>query len=367
MQFIDLVQQYEGYKAKIDAAVLGVLQHGQYINGPEVHCLETALAHYVGVSDCIGVSSGTTALQVALMALDLQPGDEVITTPFSFFATTGVLLLLGIRPVYVDIEPETYNIDVQKIEQAITSKTRAILPVNLYGHPADFSAISAIATKYDLPVIEDAAQSFGAEYHGKKSCALTTIGCASFFPSKPLGAYGDAGACFTNDPEIARKIRSLINHGQVARYSHEYVGINGRIDTLQSAILLEKFAFFPEEIQLRRDLFNRYTQYLPETVRKPCVKPGVLSAHAQYTIEVEARDQVVEFLAQKGIPTAIHYPKGLHQQAAMQNLFGEASSYPVTERAAARVLSLPFYPGLPEAALNQVVEAIRAIPKTFLE
>ena len=356
MKFIDLQAQYQQYRVDIDAAIQRVLDHGQYINGPEIRQLEAQLADYVGVKHCIGNASGTTAIQIALMALGVGPGDEVITTPFSFFATAEVIILLGAKPVYVDIDLRTYNIDPVGIETAITSKTKAIMPVNLYGQPADFDAINAIAAKYNLPVIEDAAQSLGAIYKGRRSGGLSTIACTSFFPSKPLGCYGDGGACFTNDSALAEKIRMIVDHGQSARYQHTMIGINGRLDTIQAAVLLQKLKHLQKEVDLRQVVAETYSRYLSDEVAKPYIESHNVSAYAQYTIQVERREALREALNAGGIPTAVHYPKGLHQQAA--SALPETVSYPLTEKASERVVSLPFYPGMPTAVIQQVSEAV---------
>ncbi len=357
MKFIDLDKQYQLYKSAIDSAIQRVLDHGQYIQGPELEELDQKLASLVGVKHCISLSSGTTALQVALMALNIQPGDEVITTPFSFFATAEVILLLGAKPVYVDIDLKTYNMDPALIEAAITQKTKAIIPVSLYGQCADYDVINAIAAKYQLPVIEDAAQSIGGTYKGRLSCGLTTIGCTSFFPSKPLGAYGDAGACFTNDDQLADKMRSIINHGQQGRYHHVDIGINGRCDTLQAAILLAKLPHLAEEIRLRQQVAAWYDAALADKVTTPYIEAHNISAYAQYTIAVENRQSLQQALAAQGIPTAVHYPKGLHQQPAMLGL-EESQSFPNTEQAAQQVLSLPFYPFMEKALVDKVASAV---------
>ena len=292
------------------------------------------------------------------MALDIQPGDEISTTPFSFFATAEVIALLGAKPIFVDIDSITYNIDPALIEGAITAKTKAIMPVSLYGQCADMDAINAIAARHQLPVIEDAAQSFGATYRGKRSCSLTTIGCTSFFPSKPLGAYGDGGACFTNDPELALRMKEIRLHGQSERYVHTRLGINGRLDTFQAAVLLEKMAIFPEEIELRQQVAARYAEMLPENIRKPVILAGYQSVFAQYTIEVNDRHQTQEALQQRGIPTAVHYPLGLHQQPILQKMFPHEQSFPNTEYAARRVMSLPMHPYLTEVDQQKIVVAL---------
>ncbi len=364
MKYIDLQKQYKRFKPDIDAAIQAVLDHGQFIMGPEVRELEDRLADYVGVSYCIGLSSGTTALQVALMALDVGPGDEVITTPFSFFATAEVIMLLGAKPIYVDIDPKTFNLNPTLIEAAITAKTKVIMPVSLYGQTADFDMINEIAARYHLSVIEDAAQILGGTYKGRPSGGLSTIGCASFFPSKPLGCYGDGGACFTNDDALAEKIRLIINHGQKARYEHTMFGINGRLDSIQAAVLLAKLNYLPEEITLRQTVADQYKRYLSDHVITPYVAPDNVSAYAQYTIQVDDRDVLKAALAEQGIPTAVHYPKGLHQQPACVS--GDVACYPVVEAAAQRVLSLPFYPYMDEDDIRLVAENICCIQTDVL-
>ncbi len=356
MKFIDLQTQYKKYKKDINAAIQRVLDHGQYIHGPEIQEFEAQLANYVGVKYCIGNASGTVALQIALMALDIQPGDEIITTPFSFFATAEVILLLGAKPVYVDIDPRTYNISPTAIEAAITPRTKVIMPVSLYGQPADFDAINEIAMQYHIPVVEDAAQSLGATYKGRHSGSLSVIACTSFFPSKPLGCYGDGGACFTNDQELAQKMRRLIDHGQGKRYDHIMIGINGRLDTIQAAILLQKLKYFQEEIVLRQKVAKEYSRYLSNDIILPYIEPYNMSAYAQYTIEVDHRDTVRALLKESGIPTAVHYPKGLHQQPAIH--MDQYVFCPVTENASNRVLSLPFYPNLSKKMLQCIANEV---------
>lgn len=360
MQFIDLQAQYQRRKAKIDAAIARVLSHGSYLFGPEITKLESQLADYVGVKHCVALSSGTTALQVALMALDIQPGDEVITTPFSFFATAEVIYLLGAKPVYVDIEPISYLLDSTKLEAAITDKTKAIVPVSLYGQCADMDAINAIAKRHQIPVIEDAAQSFGATYKGKKSCGLSELACTSFFPSKPLGAYGDAGACFTDDDQLADRMRAIINHGQEGRYNHVMLGINGRIDSIQAAVLIEKLAMFDDEVVARQAVAVLYEKHLPKNLKAPFVAPYNTSVYAQYTIQVDDREFVQKTLSDANIPTAVHYPVGLHQQPFVTQQH-EALSFPMTEYSAKRVMSLPFYPFMPQDDVVTVCEALSAI------
>ncbi|WP_133129586.1 DegT/DnrJ/EryC1/StrS family aminotransferase [Legionella yabuuchiae] len=361
MQFIDLKAQSNRIEHRLIERFKTVLNHGAFIMGPEIAELEQSLAKYVGVEYALAVSSGTDALLMALMALGVKAGDEVITTPFSFFATAEVIALLGAKPVFVDINESTYNIDVSKIEAAITNKTKAIMPVSLYGQCADFDEINAIANQYNLPVIEDGAQSFGATYKGQQSCGLTTIGCTSFFPSKPLGCYGDGGACFTNDAELARRMNEIRTHGQSKRYYHTSLGINGRLDTIQAAILLEKLALFPEEVQLRQEVAQRYQTLLPKEIKKPSVLAHNRSVYAQYTIEVSNREDVQSKLHDRGIPTAVHYPVGLHEQPIFKSLYPGEQSFPNTEHAASRVMSLPMHPYLTLDEQKKVCTALEAV------
>lgn len=358
MQFIDLKTQSHRIEDKVMARIKAILDHGAYIMGPEVEQLEQQLAKFVGVEHALAVASGTDALLIALMAVGVTHGDEVITTPFSFFATAEVIALLGAKPVFVDIDPENYNMLPNAIEQCITAKTKAIMPVSLYGQCADFDAINAVAEKYNLPVIEDGAQSFGATYKGRRSCGLTTIGCTSFFPSKPLGCYGDGGACFTNDPELARRMLEIRLHGQSKRYYHTSLGINGRMDTIQAAILLEKLAIFEEEIESRQKVAKCYEKWMPKTIKTPKVEAHNLSVYAQYTIEVDEREALQKALSERGIPTAVHYPLGLHQQPIFKELYPEDTSYPVTERAGQRVMSLPMHPYLSEADQQKICQIL---------
>ena len=354
MQFIDLQAQYQKHKKQIDAAISRVLNHGQYLMGPEIEILESQLAEYVGVKHCVSMSSGTTALHIALMALNIGPGDEVITTPFSFFATAEVIYLVGATPVYVDIDPVTYLLNPAQLEAAITDRTKAIMPVSLYGQCADMDAINAIAKRHRIPVIEDAAQSLGANYKDRKSCALSDIACTSFFPSKPLGGYGDSGACFTNDDELAHRMRLIMNHGQKSRYNHVAIGMNGRMDTIQAAVLLEKLAIFDEEIEMRQQVARFYQNALPEFLLPPVVLPHNKSVFAQYTVQVDQRERVQKALSEAGIPTAVHYPVGLHQQPVVLASSAARMSFPVTEQCAKRVLSLPFHPYLQEETVKEI-------------
>ena len=353
IEFIDLKAQQARLKDKIEAGIQNVLTHGQYILGPEVKELEEKLAAYVGAKYCITCANGTDALQIAQMAFGIGPGDEVITPGFTYIATAETVAILGATPVYVDVNPKTYNLDVEQLEAAITPRTKAIIPVSLYGQCADFDAINAIASKYNIPVIEDAAQSFGATYKGRKSCNLTTVACTSFFPSKPLGCYGDGGAIFTNDDELAKVIRQIARHGQDRRYHHIRVGMNSRLDTLQAAILLPKLEILDEEMQARQRVAETYTKLFNEAGvnTTPCIEAHNQSAWAQYTIQVENRDDVQAKLKEQGIPTAVHYPIPLNKQPAVANA---NVSLPVGDAIAERVMSLPMHPYL----LNENIKLI---------
>jgi UDP-2-acetamido-2-deoxy-ribo-hexuluronate aminotransferase len=366
MDFIDLKTQYRRIKPSVDARIARVLDHGQYILGPEVLELEQKLADYVGTRHCIAASSGTDTLLIALMALGIGPGDEVITVPFTFFATGEMIALAGAKPVFVDIDSRTYNMDPSKIEAAITPRTKAIMPVSLYGQCADFEAINAIACGNNLPVIEDGAQSFGAMHHGKRSCGLSLIGSTSFFPSKPLGGYGDGGALFTNDDSLARLMREIRVHGQDRRYHHPRLGLNGRLDSIQAAVLLAKMETFDDEVAARIRLGARYSELLlqafadrPGAIRVPHVEPFNTSVYAQYTIEVENRDVFETRMKELGVPTAVHYPIALHLQPVFAHLGLGAGRFPVSEAAASRVISLPMHPYLTDEQQLKVVRAVR--------
>ena len=358
MQFIDLVAQQVRIREKIDAGIQAVLNHGQYILGPEVSELEEKLAAFTGVKHCITCANGTDALQIAQMAFGIGPGDEVITPGFTYIATAETVALLGAKPVYVDVCPKTYNLDPQKLEAAITSKTKAIIPVSLYGQCADLDAINAIANKYGIPVIEDAAQSFGATYKGKKSCNLSTVATTSFFPSKPLGCYGDGGAIFTNDYELAKVLRQIARHGQDRRYHHIRVGVNSRLDTLQAAILLPKLEILEDEMQARQRVAETYTKLFNEAgiSTTPFVETHNQSAWAQYTIQVENRDEVQAKLKEQGIPTAVHYPIPLNKQPAVAD---SNAVLPIGNAVAERVMSLPMHPYLELANQFSIVEALK--------
>jgi UDP-2-acetamido-2-deoxy-ribo-hexuluronate aminotransferase len=360
IQLHNLKAQYARLKDPINARMQKVLDHGQFIMGPEVAELEQRLAKFVGVKHCVGVCDGTTAMMIAMMALGIKPGDEVITTPFTFMATGEMIALLGAKPVFVDIDPETYNLDPALIEKAITPKTRAILPVSLYGQCADFDAINAVAAKHKLPVIEDAAQSFGATYKGRRSGALSTIATTSFFPTKPLGCYGDGGACFTDDDALAKLMAQIRVHGQSKRYYHPIIGMNGRLDTLQAAVLLAKLDTLEEELAARGRIGTRYTKKLAGAVKTPFIAPHNVSVYAQYTILVENRDQVQAKLKDQGIPTAVHYPMPLNLQPAFASLGQGEGTFPKSDYAAKRVMSLPMDAFLDEATQDRIVAAVRA-------
>ncbi|MDG2942041.1 DegT/DnrJ/EryC1/StrS family aminotransferase [Exercitatus varius] len=357
MEFIDLNAQQQRIKAQIDAGIQKVLAHGKYILGPEVAELEEKLAAYVGAKYCISCANGTDALQIAQMALGIGAGDEVITPGFTYIATAETVALLGAKPVYVDVDPKTYNIDAAKLEAAITPRTKAIIPVSLYGQCADFDAVNAVAQKYNLPVIEDAAQSFGASYKNRKSCNLTTIACTSFFPSKPLGCYGDGGAIFTNDDELAKVIRQVARHGQDRRYHHIRVGVNSRLDTLQAAILLPKLAILDDEISARQRVAENYTRLFNQAGinSTPFIEAHNQSAWAQYTIQVGNRAEVQEKLKTLGIPTAVHYPIPLNKQPAVAD---SRINLPVGDLIAERVMSLPMHPYLTSEEQQKIVQSL---------
>jgi UDP-2-acetamido-2-deoxy-ribo-hexuluronate aminotransferase len=360
--FIDLKTQYQALHSSINSRIQAVLDHGQYIMGPEVKELEEQLARYTGSKHCVTVASGTEALLISLMALGIGPGDEVITTPFTFVATAEVIVLLGAKPIYVDIEPDTCNIDPRGIEAKITARTKAIIPVSLYGQTAHMDEINAIAKRHgDIPVIEDAAQSFGAEYKGRKSCNLSTIGCTSFFPSKPLGCYGDGGAIFTNDDAIAQACREIRVHGQAKRYVHTRIGVGGRMDTLQCAIVLAKMERLDWEIERRLAIGARYNALMDQAgIPRVQQRSDRTSVYAQYTIFVDDREAVQGALSARGVPTAVHYPVPLNAQPAYAHLCC-VDCTPVSQQVAPRVMSLPMGPDLTEDAQHAIVDALTSI------
>lgn len=361
MQFIDLKKQYLFIDEDVKKRLEAVLEHGLYIMGPEVAELETTLAEYVNAKHCVAVSNGSDALLMALMALGVGPGDEVITTPFTFIAPSSMTHLLGATPVFVDIDPSTYNLNPEHIEAAITERTKAILPVDLYGQCANYTEINAIAKRHHLPVIADAAQSFGASHHGVKAGALADITCTSFFPSKPLGGYGEGGAVFTNDDALFEKLESVRNHGQEGRYHHVRLGINGRLDSMQAAVLLSKMTIFENEINLRQQVAAYYKQYLSPSLKTPVIKEGNISAFAQYTIEVDNRDAFCSAMQEKGVPTAVHYPAPLHQQPLFVDSNKVQTPLPCAEKAAKHVVSLPFYPYLEEEEVKLIAETVNEV------
>jgi UDP-2-acetamido-2-deoxy-ribo-hexuluronate aminotransferase len=358
MEFIDLKEQYRRYKAEIDGRMQRVLDHGQFIMGPEIAELERMLSDYVGVDHCISVASGTDSLEIALRALGVGAGDEVITVPFTWISSAEVIGLVGAKPVFVDIEAETYNINPDLIEAAITPRTKALLCVNLFGQMADYGRINAIAARHDLPVIEDAAQSFGATQNGLRSCGVTTIGSTSFFPAKPLGCFGDGGALFTNDELLAERMRGIRTHGGVKRHHHPLLGMNGRLDTLQAAVLLAKMPHFDWEVAERDRIGARYTAAIGAPCTVPRIAAGNTHVYAQYTVRVPHREDVATHLKALGVPTAVYYPKCLHEQPVFASLGYKWGDFPESERASREVLSVPMHPFLDEADQARVVAAL---------
>jgi len=357
MQFIDLKTQYQRYQTEIDQRMRAVLDHGRFIMGPEIGELEGLLATYAGVRHAVTVASGTTSLEIALRALNIGRGDEVITVPFTWISTAEVIGLVGATPVFVDIDPLSYNIDVAKIEAACTRRTRAIIAVSLFGQMPDYSAINAIAAKWGLAVIEDGAQSFGATQHGRRSCGATLIGSTSFFPAKPLGCFGDGGALFTDDDHLADTCRALRTHGGTERHHHPLLGTNGRMDTLQAAVLLGKFPHFQWEVEERGRIGARYTELLKGVCSTPQVCPGNSHVYAQYTIRVADRQRLAAALKERGIPTAVYYPKCLHEQPIFAGC-GAPGDFPEAEKASREVLSLPMHPFLSAADQDLIVAAV---------
>ena len=363
MQFIDLKTRHLLIGDKINARIHQVMKHGQFILGPEVREVEEKLARYTGSKHCVTVSSGTDSLLIALMALGVGAGDEVITVPYTWISSAEVIALLGAKPVFVDVRLDTWNMDQTLLEAAITDKTKAIMPVSIYGQCPDVDAINSIANKYNLPVIEDAAQSFGATYKGRKSCNLSTIGSTSFFPSKPLGCYGDGGALFTNDDELAEKFRWIRVHGQERKHHHPILGINGRMDTLQAAILLEILEVFPDEVQKRENLGQTYSEGLAhlDGLETPRIGEYNTSVYAQYTILADQREQIQQSLKFKDIPSVFYYSVPLHRQPVFKNLGYQSSDFQVAEKVANQCLSLPMSPYLSQEDQSQVINAISSI------
>lgn len=359
MQFIDLKKQYHTLQTEIDASIRRVLEHGQFIMGPEIAQLEAALASYVGVKHCISVSSGTASLEIAMRALKIGPGDEVITTPFTWISSAETISLVGAKPVFVDIDLSTYNLDPNLLEASITDRTKAIMPVSLFGQMADYERINAIAQKYKIPVIEDGAQSFGSTRNGRRSCGVTEIASTSFFPAKPLGCYGDGGALFTNDDSLAHDMKAIRTHGGVARHHHTLVGTNGRFDTLQAAVVMAKLPRFDWEVEQRNRLGGLYSELLADSCITPCILEGNSHVYAQYTIRVPDRDKLGASLKQMGIPTAVYYPKCLHEQPVYAPLGYKYGDFPASEQAAREVISLPMHPYLEDSEVQKVCELIR--------
>jgi UDP-2-acetamido-2-deoxy-ribo-hexuluronate aminotransferase len=359
MEFIDLKEQYRRYGSEIHERMQAVLFHGHFIMGPEITALETELARQIGVRHCISVSSGTTSLEIALRALGIGPGAEVVTVPFTWISSAEVIGLVGAKPVFVDIEPQTYNLDIEQLEEAITPKTKAILPVSLFGQMPDYDRINAIAAKHGVPVIEDGAQSFGATQRGRRSCGVTLIGSTSFFPAKPLGCYGDGGALFSNDDELAEKMSAVRTHGGLKRHHHPFLGMNGRFDTLQAAVLLAKLPHFENEVKERARIGARYTELLRSTCAVPEVMNGNTHVYAQYTVRVPNRDVVAARLKDQGIPTAVYYPKCLHEQPVFARCGCKSGDFPQAETASREVLSLPMHPFLTQADQDRVITAMQ--------
>lgn len=365
MDFIDLKSQYKLYKKEIDAKIQANLDNASFILGKDVQLLEEKLAAYTGTGYAIGTASGTDSLIVPLLAYGVKPGDEIITTPFTFIATAEVISFIGAKPVFTDIDPVNYNIDIGQIEKKITAKTKGIMPVSLYGQTPDMDKINAIAKKHNLFVIEDAAQSFGAIYKGKKSCGLSDVGSTSFFPSKPLGCYGDGGMIFTSDKELADKMRAISRHGEIARYTHKYIGFNFRLDTIQAAVLLAKFDHFEDEADRRHAIGRKYSELL---AGRNCVTPVVEKytdrcVYAQYSIRVKNRDEVIKHLNANGIPTAVHYPVPVHLQEAYRYLGYNEGDFPVSEKTAREIMSLPMHPFLEEENLKFIADKVGEIAR----
>jgi UDP-2-acetamido-2-deoxy-ribo-hexuluronate aminotransferase len=364
MHFIDLQAQYRRYQAEIDRRIGQVLQHGRYVMGPEIGELEEALASYVGIRHCIAVGSGTVSLEIALRALGIGLGDEVVVPAFTFIATGEVVLLVGAKPVFVDIEPTFYNLDPAKLEAAITSRTKAIIPVNLFGQMADYSVINPVAAAHDLPVIEDAAQSFGALQNDRLSCGVSLVASTSFFPAKPLGCYGEGGALFTNDSGLADRMRAMRNHGGHRRDQHDVIGTNGRMDSLQAAVLLAKLPHFNEELERRARIGRQYSEQLRDCGGVPEILPGNTHVYAQYTVRLPDRDAVANALKAEGIPTAVYYSKCLHEQPMFESLGYRGGDFPVAEKASREVLSLPMHAFLSETDQARVAEGVRSALRT---
>lgn len=354
--YLDLSPVYKKIQKVVEPEILNILSSGQYVLGKHVEACEADLAQFVGSKHALAVSNGTIALMMALQAIDIKPGDEVIVPSFSFFATAEVISTLGAVPVFVDVEPVTYNIDISQIEKAITKKTKAIMPVSLYGQMPDFDVINQIAEKYKLVVIEDAAQAFGAKYKGRRSCSVTHIGCTSFFPAKPLGAAGDGGAVFTSSSELHKKLDWIRVHGQTKRYYHEYIGVNGRLDPIQCVVIKEKLKYYNDDIKERQTIGFRYNEAFKSLkLVVPKIAKECETVFAQYTIAVDNRDSFIEKMTKQGVPTSVHYPMGMHEQPVYKHM---NVKLPVTEAVSRKVVSLPLYPGMPEKDIQTVIQAV---------
>jgi len=359
MEFIDLKCQYKRYEKEIDTAIKEVLESGHYVMGSAITDLEKALAEYVQVKHCVATSSGTDSLLLALKALGIGPGDEVICVPFTWISPIEVVRRLQAVPVFVDIDPETCLMDTTQIEKAISKKTKAIIPVSLYGQMPNFDEILNISKKYNIAIIEDGAQSFGATQNGKYSCGVTTIGVTSFFPTKPLGCYGDGGALFTNRDDIAEKVKALRVHGAVERYNHQYIGMNGRMDTLQAAILLAKLPFFNEELVNRERIGKYYNEHLKNQFSIPKTNKGNRHVYAQYTLQSESRETVLEGLKSEKIPHAIYYPICIHEQPAYLDLGYQKGDFPCAEKVANSVFSLPMHPWISQEEQDKIINTLK--------
>lgn len=364
--YLDLTIQYKALENQFQEAVNKVLREGQYILGPEVEASEKKLATFIGAPYCLTVASGTDALLMALLAENIQAGNEVIVPSFSFFATAEVLALIGAVPIFADVEPDTFNIDVERMERLITKKTKAIMPVSLYGQPADMDPICAIAKKHGLVVIEDGAQSFGARYNGRSSCNLSEYGCTSFFPAKPLGCFGDGGAIFCQTKEQFDILSRLRVHGQESRYYHTHIGFNCRLDTIQCAVLLVKLERYPWEIEQRQKVAAIYDREFANIaqIATPVIRPGNESVYAQYTVKVDNRDAFQKALAELGVPTSVHYPKGMHEQPALAQ-FRPSRKLEVTESVCNQVISLPLYADMPSSHVGHVVESVKKVAQSL--
>jgi len=359
MEFIDLKQQYQLYKEEFLSEMDKVLSNARFIKGPVLSEFEEKLARHTGSGNAIGCASGTDALMLGLLAYDVKAGDEVLVPDFTFIATAEVVSLLGAVPVFVDVKDDTLNIDPEKIEAKITPRTKGIIAVSLYGQCADFDKINKIAEKHGVWVIEDGAQSYGAEYKGRKSCILTEIGTTSFFPAKPLGCYGDGGAVFTDNDQIAERLRMLLNHGQEKRYRHKIIGLNSRLDALQAAVLIVKLRHFDEEMEKKRIVAAKYTEKLSGSVKTPVISDGNVSVWAQYTVRSENRESIIESLKEKSVPTAIHYPIPLHKQEAFAEFGHSDADYPVSMKASGEVFSLPMHAYLTDEEIDLICSIIK--------